>query len=110
MPSSQAVVVNLKALQLGCTPSKWARGIVNPISASPRIMTALVLINSFLPSTLQTTTSQGDHMEPYYGLKSRAGDDGILIAQDGLNAGWANSCGRDFAFVDAMIDQVKASL
>jgi poly(3-hydroxybutyrate) depolymerase len=57
-----------------------------------------------------STVSQGDRMEPYYGLKSRAGNDGILIAPDGLDAGWANTCGRDLAFVDAMIEQVEASL
>ncbi len=46
----------------------------------------------------------------YYGLREQAGDSTIFVAPQGINNGWANSQGRDLAFVDAMVSQIKGDL
>lgn len=46
----------------------------------------------------------------YYGLQRQAGETAILVAPNGLNAGWANSGGEDIAFVDAMIKDIENNL
>src|SRR5690606_2110453 len=43
----------------------------------------------------------------YYGLREQADNSTIFVAPQGLNNGWANSGGRDLAFVDAMIDKIE---
>jgi poly(3-hydroxybutyrate) depolymerase len=46
----------------------------------------------------------------YYGQQKKAGDAAILVAPNGLNAGWANSGDEDLAFVDAMRKAIEADL
>ncbi|KAM7185519.1 family 1 putative carbohydrate esterase [Naviculisporaceae sp. PSN 640] len=46
----------------------------------------------------------------YYGLQRQAGESAILVAPNGLNAGWANNGGEDVAFVDAMIRDIESNL
>lgn len=50
----------------------------------------------------------------YYGLREQADKSTnkqmIFVAPDGLSAGWANSNGRDIAFVDEMLKLIKGNL
>ncbi|HON10424.1 MAG TPA: hypothetical protein PLE24_06110 [Chitinispirillaceae bacterium] len=50
----------------------------------------------------------------YYGLREQADKSTdkqmIFIAPNGLNAGWANSGGRDIAFVDEILKRIKEDL
>ena len=52
----------------------------------------------------------GDSIQPWYGLEARAQGSAILIAPNGLNAGWANNNGEDVAFIDAIMEQVEGDL
>ncbi|WP_437815943.1 alpha/beta hydrolase family esterase [Sorangium sp. So ce1078] len=46
----------------------------------------------------------------YYGLQSRAGGSAIFVSPEGLEQGWANTGGRDIAFLRAMLDRFRAEL
>ncbi len=51
----------------------------------------------------------------YYGLKSASNGEAILVSPEGLpfqgsNLGWANTNGRDIAFLSAMIEKFKAEM
>src|SRR5690349_11285818 len=46
----------------------------------------------------------------YYGLRALSENSAIFVAPQGLNAGWANSGGRDLAFVDDMVREIEAGL
>lgn len=46
----------------------------------------------------------------YYGLRALAGESAIVVASQGLNAGWANSGGSDVNFVDQVLSQVENQL
>jgi len=41
---------------------------------------------------------------PYYGLEQRAEGTAIFVAPEGIDNGWANTQGRDIAFLQAMLD------
>jgi len=43
----------------------------------------------------------------YYGLQRKSNNGAIFVAPDGLGAGWANTGGRDLAFVDAMLKLIE---
>lgn len=43
----------------------------------------------------------------FFGLKDQYGDNAILLAPDGLNAGWGNDGDRDIRFMRAMLSQVQ---
>ncbi len=43
----------------------------------------------------------------YYGLQRKSNNGAIFVAPDGLNAGWANSGGRDLNFVDDMVKLIE---
>lgn len=43
----------------------------------------------------------------YYGLQRKSNNGAIFVAPDGLNAGWANSGGRDLTFTDDMIKLIE---
>ncbi|HLK89693.1 MAG TPA: glycosyl hydrolase [Polyangia bacterium] len=43
----------------------------------------------------------------YYGFQRESNNGAIFVAPDGLNAGWANSGGRDLNFVDDMVKLVE---
>ena len=43
----------------------------------------------------------------YYGLQRESNNNAIFVAPDGLNAGWANSGGRDLAFADDMVKLIE---
>jgi polyhydroxybutyrate depolymerase len=47
---------------------------------------------------------------PYYGLKSRSNGSAIFVSPEGIEMGWANSSGRDIAFLRAMLDHFNANL
>lgn len=47
---------------------------------------------------------------PFYGLWQLSNNSTIFIAPDGLDAGWANSNGRDVTFTDDILKQVEADL
>lgn len=47
---------------------------------------------------------------PFYGLFALSGGSTIFIAPDGLDAGWANTDGRDLTFTDDILKQVEADL
>jgi poly(3-hydroxybutyrate) depolymerase len=46
----------------------------------------------------------------YYGQQKKAGETAILVAPNGLGAGWANSGDEDLAFLDAMRKQIEGDL
>lgn len=46
----------------------------------------------------------------YYGLKALANNSTIFIAPQGIDAGWANTNGRDLVFTDDILNQVKTDL
>ncbi|GAA0458896.1 hypothetical protein GCM10009531_59040 [Actinoplanes capillaceus] len=46
----------------------------------------------------------------FYGLQQRAGDSAIFIAPQGLDAGWANTGGRDVTLVDDILRAVENDL
>lgn len=52
----------------------------------------------------------GNSIEPWYGLETRAAGSAIFVAPNGLNNGWANNGGEDVAFIDSIIEQVEADL
>jgi polyhydroxybutyrate depolymerase len=43
----------------------------------------------------------------YYGLEALAGGTAIFVSPEGIDAGWANTGGRDVAFARAMVDKFK---
>lgn len=47
---------------------------------------------------------------PFFGLWDLANDSAIFVAPDGLDAGWANTNGRDLTFTDDIIAQLEAEL
>jgi poly(3-hydroxybutyrate) depolymerase len=47
---------------------------------------------------------------PYYGLESRAAGSAIFVAPEGIDMGWANTGGRDIAFLHAMLDLFNSKL
>jgi hypothetical protein len=47
---------------------------------------------------------------PYYGLEQRANGTAIFVAPNGIDNGWANTNGRDIAFLKAMLDSFFADL
>ncbi|WP_438040838.1 alpha/beta hydrolase family esterase [Sorangium sp. So ce128] len=46
----------------------------------------------------------------YYGLQSRANGSAIFVSPEGLDQGWANTGGRDIAFLRAMLDRFRGEL
>jgi polyhydroxybutyrate depolymerase len=46
----------------------------------------------------------------YYGLEELADGSAIFVAPDGIDDGWANTGGRDIAFLDAMLARFKSEL
>jgi polyhydroxybutyrate depolymerase len=46
----------------------------------------------------------------YYGIRQRAADSAIFVSPEGIDEGWANTDGRDIAFLDAMLDRFEADL
>jgi polyhydroxybutyrate depolymerase len=46
----------------------------------------------------------------YYGLESQANGSAIFVAPEGIDQGWANTGGRDIAFLRAMLDRFRAEL
>ncbi|OJJ57406.1 hypothetical protein ASPSYDRAFT_154482 [Aspergillus sydowii CBS 593.65] len=52
----------------------------------------------------------GQSVEPWYGLETRAQGSAILVAPNGRDAGWANPNGEDVALIDAIIEQVEGDL
>jgi poly(3-hydroxybutyrate) depolymerase len=46
----------------------------------------------------------------YYGLKPRSNGSAIFVAGEGIDAGWANSGGRDIAFTRAMVERLESQL
>jgi polyhydroxybutyrate depolymerase len=47
---------------------------------------------------------------PYYGLESRAAGSAIFVSPEGIDMGWANTGGRDIAFLHAMLDLFNSKL
>ncbi len=52
----------------------------------------------------------GSTEDPYYGLWDLAQNSTIFVAPEGLNAGWANTGGRDVALTDAILEEVMGDL
>jgi polyhydroxybutyrate depolymerase len=46
----------------------------------------------------------------FYGLEERAQGSAIFVSAEGLDAGWANTNGRDIAFLDAMLARLQGEL
>jgi polyhydroxybutyrate depolymerase len=46
----------------------------------------------------------------YYGLQRLAADSTIFVSPEGISNGWANTGGRDIAFLDAMLARFKEEL
>ena len=46
----------------------------------------------------------------YYGLRQLADDSAIFVSPEGIDQGWANTNGRDTAFLDAMLARFDAEL
>ncbi|HWA77860.1 MAG TPA: Ricin and poly(3-hydroxybutyrate) depolymerase fusion [Polyangiaceae bacterium] len=47
---------------------------------------------------------------PYYGLEQRAGGNAIFVAPEGIDAGFANTGGRDIALVKALLALFRSKL
>ena len=47
---------------------------------------------------------------PFFGLWNLANNSTIFVAPDGLDAGWANTNGRDLTLTDDILNQVEADL
>ena len=47
---------------------------------------------------------------PFFGLLNLADNSTIFVAPDGIDAGWANTDGRDLALTDDILKQVEADL
>lgn len=47
---------------------------------------------------------------PYYGLEQRAGGSAIFVAPEGIDAGFANTNGRDIALVRAILELFESKL
>lgn len=45
-----------------------------------------------------------------YGLRQNAAGSAIFVSPDGIDNGWANTGGRDLAFLDAMLERLRAEL
>lgn len=104
---NQGIEAGVQTIQIGSRERQFNISVPDDYdSARPH---QLIFAFHFLNYNM-STISQGDRMEPYYGLQSRAGDSGILIAPQGVDNGWANECGRDLAFVDAMIEKIEEAL
>jgi polyhydroxybutyrate depolymerase len=54
-------------------------------------------------------TAQGT-ANNYYGLRQLADDTAIFVSPEGIDNGWANTQGRDIAFLDAMLDRFQNEL
>ncbi len=52
----------------------------------------------------------GSTEDPFYGLWDLADDSTIFVAPEGLDAGWANSGGRDVALTDAILAEIQDDL
>jgi poly(3-hydroxybutyrate) depolymerase len=52
----------------------------------------------------------GSTEDPYFGLWDLAQNSTIFVAPEGLNAGWANTGGRDVALTDAILEEVLGDL
>jgi poly(3-hydroxybutyrate) depolymerase len=46
----------------------------------------------------------------YYGLRSRSAGSAIFVSPEGIDAGWANTGGRDIAFLRALLDRLEGQL
>jgi polyhydroxybutyrate depolymerase len=46
----------------------------------------------------------------FYGLEERAEGSAIFVSAEGIDAGWANTNGRDLAFLDAMLGRLEGEL
>jgi polyhydroxybutyrate depolymerase len=46
----------------------------------------------------------------YYGLQRLAANSTIFVSPEGIDNGWANTGGRDIAFLDGMLDRFEAEL
>jgi poly(3-hydroxybutyrate) depolymerase len=46
----------------------------------------------------------------FYGLRQLADDSAIFVSPEGIDQGWANTNGRDIAFLDAMLDRFQGEL
>ena len=46
----------------------------------------------------------------YYGLPQLAESSAIFVSPEGIDNGWANTGGRDLAFLDAMLDRFQSEL
>lgn len=58
----------------------------------------------------QVANGGGSTEDPYYGLWDLAENSTIFVAPEGLDAGWANSGGRDLTLTDAILDEVMGDL
>ncbi|MEO8183623.1 MAG: Ricin and poly(3-hydroxybutyrate) depolymerase fusion [Deltaproteobacteria bacterium] len=54
-------------------------------------------------------TAQGT-ANNYYGLRTLAANSVIFVSPEGIDNGWANTGGRDLAFLDAMLDRFEGDL
>lgn len=52
----------------------------------------------------------GSTEDPYFGLFDLAQNSTIFVAPEGLDAGWANTGGRDLALTDAILEEVQSDL
>jgi poly(3-hydroxybutyrate) depolymerase len=52
----------------------------------------------------------GGFIGGYYGLENLANGSAIFVAPDGIDDGWANTGGRDIAFLEAMLDRFRSEL
>lgn len=52
----------------------------------------------------------GSTEDPFYGLWDLANNSTIFVAPEGLDAGWANSNGRDITFTDEILKQIQGGL
>lgn len=76
-----------------------------PDNYDPNTPHRLVVGYHWLSGSMQNVADAG-----YYGLEPLSEGSAIFIAPQGLDAGWANTDGRDIAFTDVFIDATLSSL
>lgn len=76
-----------------------------PVDYSPQKPYRLIFAWHPLGGSAQQVANGG-----YYGLKSQAKGSAIFVSAEGLEQGWANTGGRDIAFLRAMLDRIQNEL
>ena len=100
--SSNAVAAGRFSIDVAGSPREYILAL--PQSYDPTRPYRLVFTWHPGGGTAQQTANN------YYGLRQLAQDSAIFVSPEGIDNGWANTGGRDIAFLDAMLDRFRGEL